>query len=68
MIMVYYYTFLRIACPVCGHEMEPTDLEYTGFSVNGPGYCESYSCDCGASFNVEVLIDGDTNIHCGDDD
>ena len=59
MIMEYHDTFLRIACPVCGHEMEPTDLEYTGFSDNGLGYFECYRCECGASFSVEVLVDDD---------
>ena len=48
--------------------MEPTDLKYTGYSVNGPGYYEYYRCECGASFSVEVLIDGDTSIRCEDDD
>ena len=59
--MEYYDTFLRIACPVCGRETDPTDLKYTDYSNNGPGYYECYRCDCGASFSMEVLVDEDTN-------
>ena len=55
--MEYRDVFLRITCPICGRETDPSDLKYTDYSDNGPGYYECYRCECGASFSVEVLVD-----------
>ena len=46
--------FLTLRCPICGTIMEATNLKSS--DDTDTTVTESYVCDCGTRFNVEMTI------------
>lgn len=44
-------------CPMCGGRILPAMLKCTQKTTSG--YIESYVCDCGARFSVELSVEND---------
>lgn len=44
-------------CPVCGGRILPAMVKCTQNMASG--YVESYTCDCGARFSVELEVQSD---------